>query len=101
MTREQVSACLMQQWRMPDEVVVATRQMHNPHYEGEHRDFSHLLYIACRSLRRHGFGDGPAEHTEDYLLDHLGLKEETVAETTEQVLSQLDELAKMAQMLNR
>ncbi|ASP38036.1 hypothetical protein CHH28_04780 [Bacterioplanes sanyensis] len=101
MTREQVSACLMQQWRMPEEVVTATRHLHNPYYDGEHRDYAHLLYVASRSLRRHGFGDGPFERTEAHILDELGLNEDTVTEATEQVLEQLNELSEIAHMLNR
>ncbi|GGY49438.1 hypothetical protein GCM10011297_22880 [Bacterioplanes sanyensis] len=101
MTREQVSAGLMQQWRMPDELVSATRHQHNPFYDGEHREYAHLLYVASRSLRRHGFGDGPFERTEVHVLDELDLTAETVDEVTESVLGQLDELSTMAQMLNR
>src|SRR5690606_11120538 len=29
LTREQISACLLQQWRMPDELIAAVRQQHN------------------------------------------------------------------------
>src|SRR5690606_24755139 len=40
LTREQISACLLQQWRMPDELIAAVRQQHNPFYEGEHAEYS-------------------------------------------------------------
>ncbi len=101
LTREQISACLLQQWRMPDELIAAVRQQHNPFYEGEHAEYSRLLYIATRSLRRHGFGDGPYEQTEDFLLDTLGLSADKVEETTTNLLGRMDDLQALVQMLNR
>ena len=72
MTREQVSSCLMQQWRMPEELVTALRQQHNAQFDGEHKEYAQILYVATRSLRRHGFGDGPFELPDTYILDDLG-----------------------------
>ena len=99
MTREQISACLLQQWRMPDELITAIRQQHNPDYDGPHAEYARLLYTATRSLRRHGFGDGPCEQPEDYLLDTLNLKSDSVDEVTRRVLSHVDDLNDLVQML--
>lgn len=99
MTREQVSGCLMQQWHMPDELVLATRHQHNPMYTGDHADYAHLLYVASRSLRRHGFGDGPFERCEPTVLDALALREEQVDEITANVLAKRDNLDEMVSML--
>src|SRR5690606_21713543 len=101
LTREQISGCLLQQWRMPDELIVAVRQQHNPFYEGEHAEYARLLYIATRSLRRHGFGDGPSEQTEDYLLDTLGLTADKAEEATASLHSRKDDLQVLVQMLSR
>lgn len=100
LTREQISACLLQQWRMPEELVTAMRQQHNPYYEGEHADYARLLYVATRSLRRHGFGDGPFEQPEDFLLDTLFLRADSVDEVTVNLLERMDDLSEMVQMLN-
>ncbi|MAS25369.1 MAG: histidine kinase [Oceanospirillaceae bacterium] len=99
MTREQISACLLQQWKMPEELVTATRQQHNPEFEGEHSEFSRLLYVAGRSLRSNGFGDGAREKPELYVLDSLGLTQESVDEVTQNILSRLDDLGELVQML--
>lgn len=99
MTREQVSGCLMQQWRMPDELVLATRHQHNPQYHGEHADYAHLLYVASRSLRRHGFGDGPFERCEIAILDALSLSEEQVNDITASVLGNRERLDDLVNML--
>ncbi len=100
MTREQISACLLQQWRMPEELVAAIRQQHNPDYDGPHAEYARLLYIASRSLRRHGFGDGPFEHIDDYLLDTMDLNAQAVDEVTTRVLSHVEDLGELVQMLN-
>ncbi|MBD3756453.1 MAG: hypothetical protein IE937_12720, partial [Gammaproteobacteria bacterium] len=72
---------------------------HNPFYEGEHADFVRLLHIATRSLRRHGFGDGPRETPEDFIYDALGLRPEAVDEVTVNLLERMDDLSELVQML--
>ena len=99
LTREQIAAGLLQQWRMPDELVTAVRHQHNPFYEGEHADFVRLLYIATRSLRRLGFGDGPREMPEEYLYDALGLRPDAVEEVTNRLMERVDDLSELVQML--
>ena len=99
MTREQISACLLQQWKMPDELVSATRQQHNPEYDGEHCDYSRLIYVATRSLRHHGFGDGPRERPELFVMDALGLKADAVDEVTQNILTRIDDLNDLVHML--
>ena len=101
MTREQVSGCLMQQWRMPEELVTALRQQHNPAFGGEHAAYAQLLYVATRSLRRHGFGDGPSELPEQYVLDDLGLQAEAVDDITQSILTKMDDLSDLVSMLNK
>ena len=100
MTREQCAACLMQQWQMPEELVTAIRQHHNPKYDGEHAMYANILYVAIRSLRRHGFGDGPFEQPPIAMLDDINLSEEAVDEVTQSVLERLDDLNELVSMLN-
>ena len=101
MTREQVSSCLMQQWRMPDELVNALRQQHNPQYDGEHAEYAKLLYVATRALRRHGFGDGPFEIPEQWVLDDLDLSMESVDEVTAKIMEKMDDLNELVSLLNK
>jgi len=101
MTREQVSSCLMQQWRMPEELVTALRQQHNPQFNGEHSEYAKILYVATRSLRRHGFGDGPFELPEQYVLDDLDLTQEAVDELTANIMEKMDDLNELVSLLNR
>jgi HD-like signal output (HDOD) protein/prolyl-tRNA editing enzyme YbaK/EbsC (Cys-tRNA(Pro) deacylase) len=101
LSREQVSSLLMQQWRMPEEVVVALRSQHNPSYEGEFSTCANLLYIATRSLRSRGFGDGAWEEPHEEVYQRLGIDAEAVHGVTEGLLEKIDDLSELVQMLNK
>jgi HD-like signal output (HDOD) protein/prolyl-tRNA editing enzyme YbaK/EbsC (Cys-tRNA(Pro) deacylase) len=101
LTREQVSSLLMQQWRMPEEVVTALRSQHNPSYEGEFSTCANLLYVATRSLRSRGFGDGAWEEPRDDVLERLGITAEGVNGVTDNLLEKADDLSELIQMLNK
>lgn len=101
LNREQISSLLMQQWRMPEEVVIALRSQHNPLYEGDFSTYANLLYVATRSLRRHGFGDGCSEEPSGEILERLGINLEAVNNVTETLLEKIDDLEELIQMLNK
>lgn len=101
LSREQVSSLLMQQWRMPEEVVVALRSQHNPNYEGDFSTCANLLYVAVRSLRSRGFGDGPWEEPSDEIFERLGISAEAAHTVTENLLEKVDDLSELIQMLNK
>lgn len=100
-TREQIAALLLDQWRMPQEVVVAIRQQQNPNYQGTHANYANLLYLCARALRVHGLGDGASEPIPDALLGRFGLGQEAVAEVTKNLLERLDDLKALGHMLSR
>ncbi|MGK0248303.1 MAG: HD-like signal output (HDOD) protein/prolyl-tRNA editing enzyme YbaK/EbsC (Cys-tRNA(Pro) deacylase) [Oleispira sp.] len=100
-SREQVSSLLMQQWRMPEEVVIALRSQHNPGYEGKFSTCANLLYVATRSLRSHGFGDGACEQPNNDIYDRLGITADAVHDVTENLLEKADDLNELVQMLNK
>ena len=101
MTREQIAALLLEQWRMPLEVISAIRQQQNPKYTRPHAVYAQLLYLCARALRQQGIGDGASEPIPDYLLDALGLNLETVTEVTQNLLARMDDLKALSQMLGR
>ncbi len=72
-SREQISAWLMQCWELPEEIAVALRFQHNPDYEGDHAIYAHLVFIALRVLRSHGIGDAPPEPVPAELYRRYGL----------------------------
>ncbi len=101
LTREQVSSLLMQQWRMPEEVVISLRSQHNPNYDGDFSTCANLLYVATRALRGHGFGDGAWEQPQDEVFTRLGITAEGVNGITESLLEKADDLDELIQMLNK
>lgn len=100
LTREQVAASLMQQWNMPEEVVVAIRHQHNPYYRGEHKEYARLLYLVTRSLRQQQFGDGPLEGIEASCIEPLGLEPEELQEATATMMGRLGELQNLVSTLS-
>lgn len=99
LTREQLAAALLEQWHMPEEVVFAIRQQHNPKVTGAAAPYAQLLYVATRALRQAGYGDGPLEPIKDYVLDDLGLNAASVKEITQSILSRKDEFSSLAHKL--
>ena len=95
-TREQMSACLMHLWSMPEEVVVALRHQNNPHYQGEHHKYAKLIFVAQRLLLQNGLGLGPKlDIPESVLTDlHLDLEQaHATMENLKESLSDLDHIA--------
>lgn len=101
LSREQVSSILMQQWCMPEEIVVALRSQHNPSYEGDFSSCANLLYVATRSLRSRGFGDGAWEEPSNEVFERLGIDAEAAHRVTENLLEKMDDLGELVQMLNK
>jgi HD-like signal output (HDOD) protein/prolyl-tRNA editing enzyme YbaK/EbsC (Cys-tRNA(Pro) deacylase) len=101
LSREQVSSLLMQQWSMPEEVVIALRSQHNPGYEGDFSTCANLLYVATRSLRSRGFGDGAWEEPHNEAYERLGISADAVHSVTETLLEKADDLDELVQMLNQ
>lgn len=101
LTREQISSCLLQQWRLPEALTIAVRQQHNPDYNGQHANYARLVFVASRMLRRHGFGDGPREAIPATMLHWLGLTAEGVEDITRRVLENIVNLRGLANILNR
>jgi len=95
-TREQMSACLMHLWSMPEEVVVALRYQNNPDYQGEHHKYAKLIFVAQRLLLQHGLGLGPKlDIPESVLADlHLDLDQaQATMQNLKESLSDLDHIA--------
>lgn len=101
LNREQVSSLLMQQWRMPEEVVIALRNQHNPGYDDDLNTCANLLYIATRALRGAGFGDGAQEKPLKEVFDRLKIKPESVQNVTESLLEKSENLNELIAMLEK
>ncbi|TDV52742.1 HD-like signal output (HDOD) protein [Pseudomonas graminis] len=85
-TREQIGSWLMRNWDMPEELVIALRFQHDPHYAGEHHKYANLVCLAVRLLRKEGIGSGPLEGIPDELLERLKLSREKAQDVVKKVL---------------
>lgn len=85
-TREQIGSWLMRNWDMPEELVIALRFQHDPHYAGEHHKYANLVCLAVRLLRKEGIGSGPLESIPDELLERLKLSREKAQDVVKKVL---------------
>ena len=95
-TREQISAWLLQLWDMPKEVYVAVRFQHEAHYTGEHHEYANLIFIAMRVLRLHGIGDAPPEEIPLSMYEKFDLDPEAVHAAVAQVVASDAELKQIA-----
>lgn len=101
LNREQVSSLLMQQWRMPEAVVIALRNQHNPGYSDDLSTCANLLYIATRSLRSEGFGDGAQEMPLEEVFERLNITPESVKNVTVNLLDKSNDLNELIGMLEK
>ncbi|VAW86999.1 Predicted signal transduction protein [hydrothermal vent metagenome] len=74
-THTEVGAQLMDKWRLPEEIIVAAREHHNPDYDGEHAAYAKIVMLADYILKGHGMGDAPSQDVPEALLSQLGLTE--------------------------
>ncbi|MBI5450208.1 MAG: HDOD domain-containing protein [Gammaproteobacteria bacterium] len=54
----QIGAWLLKSWRLPEEVVVATREHHNEYYHGPSSVMVSLVRVSDFVLKKQGIGDG-------------------------------------------
>jgi len=95
----QIGAWLMQAWKLPEEVVIATREHHNVDYNGPHAVYPQLVMLADYLLKGHDIGDAPGTDLPPMILDALELGEYQVTMLTNRVLEDCETLDRMAQQL--
>lgn len=95
-TREQISAWLLQLWNMPKEVCVGIRFQHEPNYQGEHSVYANLVLIAMRELRQHGIGDAPPVEVPIEIYQRLELNPIEVLEVVQKIVASDEELKQIA-----
>ncbi|HEY4731922.1 MAG TPA: HDOD domain-containing protein [Gammaproteobacteria bacterium] len=95
----QIGAWLMQAWKLPEEVIIATREHHNANYNGPHAVYPQLVMLADHLLKGQGIGDAHDSKIPASLLDALELGEYQVTMLTNLVLENNESLDRMAQQL--
>ena len=95
-----IGAWLMKAWRLPDEIVVATREHHNEYYQGPHAVYSQLVMLADLILKQYDIrSTGPAEVPES-VMQLLELGDYQVAMVTKKVMDDCAGLDSMAMQMS-
>lgn len=95
----QIGSWLMEKWKLPEEVIIATREHHNEAYSGPHAVYPQLVMLADYLLKGHGIGDAPHGNLPQPVLDALELGDYQVTMLTNRVLEDCEALDRMAQQL--
>lgn len=91
-TGNQMASYLMNNWNMPKELVVALRQQDNPEYDGEHKEYSKLIYVANQLLANHGIGRSIKAEIPQQLYQDLNLDQERSEATIAKIVEAGDDL---------
>ncbi|TVZ42085.1 HD-like signal output (HDOD) protein [Alteromonadaceae bacterium 2753L.S.0a.02] len=99
LTGNQIAAWLMDNWNMPEEVVMALRYQNNPRYDGEHAIYAKLIHLAQQMLANAGFGTRLARPIPDQLYRDLHIDADTARITIENILEAGDDLDAIAEKM--
>lgn len=98
-THTELGGWLMEAWQMPEELIIAVREHHNPDYRGPSRAYANLVLVANRALKGLGLGDEGTEELPGALLEDLGLTADEVQAGLQRVLESSDGLEAMARQM--
>lgn len=91
-----IGAWLMEAWRLPEEIVIATREHHNEGYQEIHAVYPQLVFLADRLLKRHGLGDASDDVVPPSIYDSLGIGEYQATAITSRIMEGAEGLDGMA-----
>ena len=95
----ELGAWLMESWNMPEEIIVAVREHHNPQYDGPHALYARLTLLADHLLKEHGIGDSPSHELPVEIMAALELEEIQIVMVMSRILEGCEGLNAMARNL--
>ncbi len=95
----ELGAWLMEGWNMPEEIIVAVREHHNPDYDGPHALYARLTLLADHLLKEHGIGDSPSHELPAEIMAALELEEIQIVMVMSRILEGCEGLNAMARNL--
>jgi HD-like signal output (HDOD) protein/prolyl-tRNA editing enzyme YbaK/EbsC (Cys-tRNA(Pro) deacylase) len=99
MEHSELGALLLEQWNMPQEIIVAVREHHREDYSGPHAVYPRLVQLADRLLKDLEMGDAVSADLPPELLNALGLKEIQTVMVMGKILEGMTDLNVMARAL--
>ncbi len=98
-THEEIGAWLMQNWHMPDELIVAVHRHHQEEFWSKHAVYSNLVLVANRLLKKLDIGDSVITTIPQTTLELLALDIESVESALEDIRLESESLDLMAKQL--
>lgn len=98
-THEEIGAWLMQNWHMPEELIVAVHRHHQEEFWSKHAVYSNLVLVANRMLKQINIGDSVLTNVPESTLELLSLDQSILIETFEDLKSESESLDIMAKQL--
>lgn len=95
----QIASWLLDNWNMPEEVVIALRQQHNTNFQDEHQAYAKLIFVARQMLARAGFGEGLGTSIPAQVFEDLHLDPESAEVTVENILKSGQDLDAIAEKM--
>jgi HD-like signal output (HDOD) protein len=95
----QIASWLLDNWNMPQEVVVALRQQANPNFDGEHSVYAKLNFVARQMLSNQGFGNQLPREVPSDIYEELHLDADMANVTIENILESADDLDAIAEKM--
>jgi HD-like signal output (HDOD) protein/prolyl-tRNA editing enzyme YbaK/EbsC (Cys-tRNA(Pro) deacylase) len=98
-THEEIGAWLMQNWHMPDELIVAVHRHHQEEFWSKHAVYSNIVLVANRLLKRISIGDSVETRIPPTTLELLALDTESIESALKDIELESETLDIMAKQL--
>ncbi len=95
----QIGAWLMHVWKLPEELIVATREHNNLNYQGQHAIYPQLVALSDRLLKEYDIGDAPNSSIPQSLLQSLDIGDYQARMVVNRVMEGCEGLDTMARQL--
>lgn len=101
MSHTEIGPRLLQQWKLPDEAVIAAQWHHAAEYRDEFAVYPQLIAVAEHLLHQHGVGsDADIGPLPRFTLSLLGVDESAVERAAQPVIDACAELDSLSQLLS-
>lgn len=94
-----LGAWLLKYWELPEQTWVVAQEHHNQQYQGKYSTYVQIINITNHILRKHKIGDGMPGEISSMELDFLNLKKQELDQIVTQVMSDSNDLEKIASAL--
>ncbi len=98
-SREQIAARLLENWGMPDEVILAVQHQVTADYTGPHQNLARIVWLGRQLLTARGAMAGRAELVPQAVYEELGLSRQAVEQQFDALVHNRDGIMAMAGMM--